>query len=113
MDLQAKAAETNAAIEEAQRRERLREILSTQRAQMAAAGISSSSISGRVLEEASTDAMMKEQRIANLSANVAKSVSNINISGAKSAAKSAKIGGYVSAATAAGQTGYDNIWKIK
>ena len=112
MDLEAKAAETNAAIEEAQRRERLREILSTQRAQMAAAGVSSSSISGRVLEEASMSEMMREQRISNLSSKVSRGISDINISGAKAAAKSAKIGGYTSALTTLGKTAYD-IKKVK
>lgn len=110
MDLEAKAAETNAAIEEAQRRERLREVLSSQKAQMAAAGVSSSSISGRVLEEASTNKMMQEQRIANLSTSTSSAINRLNISGAKKAATSAVIGGWLGGASSAGTTGY-NIYK--
>lgn len=111
MELQSAAAETNAAVEEAQRRERLREILSTQKAQMAGAGVSSSSISGRVLEEASTNAMMKEQRLANLSSKVAKGVNDINISGTKAAAKSAVVGGVMSGLASAGTAGF-SAYKI-
>lgn len=104
--LQTAADETNAAIEEAQRRERLREVLSSQKAQMAAAGVSSSSITGRVLEEASTNKMMQEQRIANLSTSTSSAINRLNISGAKKAATSAVIGGLLGGASSAGTTGY-------
>lgn len=97
MSVEQKAIQTNAAIEQAERMNKLKAILAAQNAAFAMTGQTAGFGSASAIQARSMTNAAKEQRIANLQTDVASSALDYNIWSVQKAAKTAMANSFVSA----------------